>query len=110
MTPRSGGENCYKSKHWPNLNGLAEETVFLSPSWRRRAELRSERENILLDVIGAYDLLLLQGLTSEGALKRLGLNKSRDDLVQELDIETARRLAIPVPPPANPSRNNPRLA
>jgi len=55
------------------------------------AELQSERENILLDVIGAYDLLRWQGLTAERAAHRLGLSKSRDELVQELDAETARR-------------------
>jgi len=98
MTPRSGGENCYISKYWPSLNGTVDESAFLSAPWGQNTEPQSDRENILLDVIGAYDLLLLQGLTAEGALTRLGLRKSRDELVQELDSETARRLAIPLPP------------
>lgn len=105
MTPRSSGENCYKSKYWPGLNGLADESAFLSTSWGQKPEPQSERENILLDVIGAYDLLLLQGLTAEGALTRLGLRKSRDELVRELDAETARRLSIRLPAPTEQPRN-----
>jgi len=92
MTPRPSGENCYKSKYWPSLNGMVDETVFFSAP-------QSDREYILLDVIGAYDLLLLQGLTDAGALTRLGLRKSRDELVRELDAETARRLSIQLPSP-----------
>jgi hypothetical protein len=100
MTPDFGAENCYKSKYWPSLNGLADESSFSSGAWTHNSELQTERESILLDVIGAYDLLLLQGLTAEGASIRLGLLKSRDELVQELDVETARRLAIQLPPPS----------
>jgi len=92
MTPRPYGENSYKSKYWPSLNGMADEAAFFSVTWGQKSEPQSERENILLDVIGAYDLLLMQGLTAERALTRLGLHKSRDELVQELDSETARRL------------------
>jgi hypothetical protein len=83
---------------------MADESASLSAPWVQKAEPQSDRENILLDVIGAYDLLLMQGLTSEGALTRLGLHKSRDELVQELDSETARRLAIPIPPPKEQPR------
>jgi hypothetical protein len=97
MTPHSGGENCYKSKYWPRLNGLTKETTFISAHWSQNSTPQTEREGILLDVIGAYDLLLLQGLTAEGALTRLGLHKTRDELVQELDAETARRLSIQLP-------------
>jgi hypothetical protein len=104
MTPGSGGENCYKSKFWPSLNGMVDESAFLSASWGQKSEPQSDRENNLLDVIGAYDLLLLQGLTADGALTRLGLHKSRDELVQELDLETARRLSILPPPPTEPPR------
>jgi hypothetical protein len=106
MTPRPGGENCYKSMYWPSLNGVTDDTTAFFTSWGKKTESPSERENILLDVIGAYDLLLMQGLTSEGALTRLGLRKSRDELVRELDAETARRLSIPLPPPTNPSRKS----
>jgi hypothetical protein len=105
MTPCSDGEPCYKSKYWPGLNGIADEASLLSASWGPSPEAQSERENILLDVIGAYDLLLLQGLTPAGALTRLGLHKSRNDLVRELDSETARRLAIPISPPTHQPRN-----
>jgi hypothetical protein len=104
MSPRPSGENAYKSKYWPGLNGLAEESAFLSAPWGQMSEPQSERENILLDVIGAYDLLLQQGLTAEGALTRLGLRKSRDELVQELDLETARRVGVQLPPPQDPPR------
>lgn len=93
MTPRPTGENAYKSKYWPSLNGIADDSVFPPNFWERKHEPQSEREIILLDVIGAYDLLLLQGLTAERASRRLGLRKSRDELVRELDFETARRLA-----------------
>ena len=99
MTPHSSGENCYKSKYWPGLNGLEEDSTCLSTLSREKSESQSDREQILLDVIGAYDLLLLHGLTPEGACIRLGLSKSRDDLVQELDSETARRLAVALSPP-----------
>jgi hypothetical protein len=99
VTPSPSGENCYKSKYWPSLNGLSADTTSFSTRWGQKSELQSERENTLLDVIGAYDLLLLQGLTAEGASTRLGLRKSRDELVQELDAETARRLSIQLPPP-----------
>ncbi len=109
MTPRCSGENGYQSKYWPSLNGLADESAFLSAPWGRKSEPQSDRENILLDVIGAYDLLLLQGLTAAGALTRLGLRKSRDDLVQELDSETARRLSIPLPAPTEQPRNSARF-
>ena len=110
MTPRSSGENCYKSKYWPGLNGLVDETTtFRATPWGQKPQPQSERENILLDVIGAYDLLLLQGLTAEGASTRLGLRKSRDEMVRELDAETARRLSIQLPaPPEQPqNRANP---
>ncbi len=99
MTPHCSGEAGYKSKYWPNLNGLVDEYAYLSAPWGQKPEPQSERENILLDVIGAFDLLLLQGLTPERASTRLGLRKSRDDLVQELDSETARRLSIQLPAP-----------
>jgi hypothetical protein len=92
MTPRLSGENAYKSKFWPSLNGLPDEAAFFSVPWGQKSEPQSDRENILLDVIGAYDLLLMQGLSAAGAVTRLGLRKSRDELVQELDSETARRL------------------
>jgi hypothetical protein len=106
MTPRSSGENGYQSKYWPGLNGLADETTtFLSAPWGREPEPQSDRENILLDVIGAYDLLLLQGLTAEGASTRLGLRKSRDELVRELDAETTRRLSIQLPAPTEQPQN-----
>jgi hypothetical protein len=108
MTPDSSRENCYKSKYWPSLNGLTDELTFLSAAWGQKSELQSERENILLDIIGAYDLLLLQGLTAEGASTRLGLRKSRDELVQELDTETARRLATQLAPPADQQPNRAR--
>ena len=108
MTPDLDGKNCYQSKYWPNLNGLAEETAF--PSWGHKSELQSDRENILLDVIGAFDLLLLQGLTAEGAMIRLGLRKSRDELVQELDAETARRLSLQLSLPLEPPRKRARPA
>lgn len=109
MTPRSSGENGYQSKYWPGLNGLTDESAFVSAPWGQKPEPQSDRENILLDVIGAYDLLLLQGLTAEGASTRLGLSKSRDELVRELDAETARRLSIQLPaPPEQPqNRANP---
>jgi hypothetical protein len=77
-------------------------------SWEREAETQSERESILLDVIGAYDLLLLQGLTDQGASVRLGLKKSRDELVRELDAETAQRLAPQIPAAKEPPRNEAR--
>jgi hypothetical protein len=108
MTPRSSGENCYKSKYWPSLNGLADESALLSAPWGQKPEPQSDRENILMDVIGAYDLLLLQGLTAEGASTRLGLRKSRDELVRELDAETARRLSIGLPAPTEQPRNRAR--
>jgi hypothetical protein len=96
MTPRSSeGENAYKSKYWPSLNGMEDE----SAPWAQKSEPQSDRENILLDVIGAYDLLLQQGLSAAGALTRLGLGKSRDQLVEELDSETARRLSFHPPAP-----------
>jgi hypothetical protein len=83
---------------------MADESAFLSGSPTQKVESPGERENILLDVIGAYDLLLMQGLTAEGALHRLGLHKNRDELVRELDSETARRLSIPLPPPTDQPR------
>jgi len=105
MTPDFSGESGYKSKYWPRLNGLEEESSScLSVSWGDQAEPQSDREYILLDVIGAYDLLLLQGLTPEGASLRLGLSKSRDELVQELDSETGRRLSVALSPPAEQPR------
>ena len=104
MTPRQREQNAYQSKYWPSLNGVADESAFLSASWGQKSELQSERENILLDVIGAYDLLLQQGLTAQGASTRLGLRKSRDELIQELDGETARRLAIQLPAPKEQPR------
>ena len=97
MTPR-GGRKAYQSKYWPVLNDLADEASILSMPWGQQSPPRTERENILLDIIGAYDLLLLQGLTDEKVLARLGLRKSRDQLVQELDGETARRLTLPPTP------------
>ncbi len=108
MTPCSGGEPGYKSRYWPCLNGVADETASASGLWGQTPGLQSEREYILLDVIGAYDLLLLQGLTAEGAATRLGLRKSRDELVQELDAETARRLSIQLPAPKEPPRKDTR--
>jgi hypothetical protein len=105
MTPRSSGETGYKSKYWPSLNGLADEAAFLSAPWGQKPEPQSDRENILLDVIGAFDLLLLQGLTAKGASTRLGLSKSRDELVRELDAETARRLSLQLPAPGKQPRN-----
>lgn len=108
MTPRSSGENGYKSKYWPGLNGLADETTSFYARWGQKSEPQSDRENILLDVIGAYDLLLLQGLTAEGASTRLGLRKSRDELVRELDAETARRLSIQLPAPTEQPQNRAR--
>jgi hypothetical protein len=109
MTPHSGAENCYKSKYWPGLNGLADETTtFRSAPWGQKPQPQSDRENILLDVIGAYDLLLLQGLTAEGASIRLGLSKSRDELVRELDAETARRLSIQLTFPMEKPQTGPR--
>lgn len=93
VTPETEGENCYKSKYWPSLNGLTDDFAF----WAAPTELQTERESVLLDIIGAYDLLLLQGLSAGGAATRLGLRKSRDELVQELDAETARRLAVQLP-------------
>jgi len=106
VTPRSGEEPGYKSRYWPYLNGLADDTASASALWAQTPGLQSERENILLDVIGAYDLLLLQGLTAEGAATRLGLRKSRDELVQELDAATAHRLSIQVPAPKKPLRKD----
>lgn len=97
VIPRSSGEDAYKSKYWPNLNGVMDESAVLAAPWGSSAVPQSERETELLDIIGAYDLLLLQGLTDNGALKRLGLNRSRDELVQELDSETARRLSLQLP-------------
>ncbi len=108
MTPRPSGENAYKSKYWPSLNGIEDEAALLSVSWGQNSGLQSDRENILLDVIGAYDLLLQQGLTAAGALTRLGLRKGRDQLVQELDAETARRLSIQLPPPTDPPQERAR--
>ena len=110
MTPRSGEEPGYKSRYWPYLNGLADDTASASALWTQTPGLQSEREHILLDVIGAYDLLLLQGLTSEGAVTRLGLSKSRDELMQGLDAETARRLSIQLPAAKEPSRKSKRPA
>jgi hypothetical protein len=104
MTPRPSGENCYKSTYWPCLNGIADEAAFFSAPWGLMSEPQSDRENILLDVIGAYDLLLQQGLSAAGALTRLGLRKSRDELVQELDSETAHRLSLQIPAPKEPPR------
>lgn len=104
MTPRPSGHNAYQSKYWPVLNGVAEESTIFSAFWGQNAPTRSDRENILLDIIGAYDLLLLQGLTDERALTRLGLHKTRDELVQELDSETARRLSTP----SAPAKESPR--
>jgi hypothetical protein len=109
MIPRSSGETGYKSKYWPSLNGLADESAFPAIPSGQKSELQSERENILLDVIGAFDHLLLQGLTAGGASTRLGLRKSRDELVQELDAETARRLSIQLPAPKEPPRNSARF-
>jgi hypothetical protein len=106
MTPRPGGEPAYKSKYWPSLNGLADDAAFFAAPWGQKSEPQSDRENILLDVIGAYDLLLLQGLTATGALTRLGLHKSRDELVQELDLETGRRLSMRFPAPMEPPRES----
>ena len=83
---------------------MAEESASLSAAWAQKTDSKSERENILLDVIGAYDLLVQQGLTAEGASTRLGLLKSRNELVQELDAETALLLSIPVPQPPGPPR------
>ncbi len=108
MTPHFSGENGYKSKYWPGLNGLADDTTSFYARWGHKPEPQSERENILLDVIGAYDLLLLQGLTADGASTRLGLRKSRDELVRELDSETARRLSIELPTPTEQPRNRAR--
>ena len=93
VTPHCGEKIVYKSKYWPRLNGLEEENPLAWANWPQSPEMQNERENILLDVIGAYDLLLLQGLTAERAAMRLGLSKSRDELVQELDAETALRLS-----------------
>jgi hypothetical protein len=86
------------------LNGLVEDNVFTSTPWAQKPELQTERETILLDVIGAYDLLLMQGLTAEGAATRLGLSKSRDELVRELDSETSRRLSVQLPPTSRPAQ------
>jgi hypothetical protein len=97
MTPCSEGNCAYKSKYWPGLNGMAEESALFSAPWGQKSSPQSERENTLLDVIGAYDLLRLQGLTAERALFRLGLHKNRDDLVRELDSETALRLSVQPP-------------
>jgi hypothetical protein len=94
MTPRLRAESAYQSKYWARLNGTVEDSVFLEAERELLAEFQSERENTLLDVIGAFDLLRWQGLTAERAAQRLGLSKTRDDLVQELDTETARRLAL----------------
>lgn len=96
VTPHTSGESGYKSRYWPGLNGLEDDSALLSCPWGQKSEPQSDRENILLDVIGAYDLLRLQGLTPEGASIRLGLRKSRDELVQELDGETARRRSVPL--------------
>jgi hypothetical protein len=97
------------SRYWPNLNGLADESSLLAAPWGVKSRPQTERENILLDIIGAYDLLLLQGLTEEHVLKRLGLRKSRDELVRELDGETGQRLALePVSlPPTRLPRERP---
>jgi len=104
MSPHGGRDNAYQSKYWPALNGLANnDTVFLA-TWVQKSLPQSERESALLDVIGAFDLLLLQGLTAERAMARLGLRKTRDELVQELDSETARRLSTQPPP----TRDQPR--
>jgi hypothetical protein len=91
------------------LNGLEEDAVFSAAPWTQQPELQTEREITLLDVIGAYDLLILQGLTTEGARTRLGLSKSRDELVQELDAETARRLSIQLPAPPERSRGRRKM-
>lgn len=109
MTHRPGTENCYKSKYWPSLNGLTDESAFAGIVWEGQPEPRTERENTLLDVIGAYDLLVLQGLSAQGALTRLGLHKSRDQLVQELDSETARRLSLRLMPPPEQQPKSARL-
>jgi hypothetical protein len=103
MTPRPEGASAYLSKYWPSLNGPTDETTPFAAS-ALRPELQSERESALLDVIGAYDLLLLQGLTAKRTAARLGLSKTRDELVQELDAETTRRLAIPIPAAKEPPR------
>ena len=109
MTPHADGAKAYQSKYWPNLNGMTDDSAIVYSPWGQKSELQSERENILLDVIGAYDLLLLQGLTAQGAATRLGLIKNRDDLVQELDGETARRLAIQLPATTEQPRKGARL-
>jgi hypothetical protein len=105
ITPCPDGEISYKSKYWPGLNGMADEAALPPVTWGPTPESQNERENTLLDVIGAYDLLLMQGLTPIGALTRLGLHKSRDELVWELDCETAHRLAIPFATPTELPRN-----
>jgi hypothetical protein len=96
--PSANMENSYKSRFWPDLNGVIEDS-FVPAHHQTRVDDQSDREIILLDVIGAYDLLLLQGLTPEKAVQRLGLSRSRDDLVQELDKETERRLSNAPPSP-----------
>lgn len=110
VTPYSGAKIGYKSKYWPSLNGLEEEPAYSWAAWSQPPEMQSERENILLDVIGAYDLLVLQGLSAQGATTRLGLSKSRDELVQELDAETALRLSIQLAQPTEVSQQHPKLA
>ena len=108
MLPRSCGENAYQSKYWPCLNGVLDDAAVLAAPWGQTGQPQTERESVLLDVIGAYDLLLLQGLTDKGALKRLGLSKSRDELVRELDAETGRRLSIQISAATEPMRKESR--
>ncbi len=83
---------------------MADESAIFSAFWGPSSDTHSDRENTLLDVIGAYDLLRMQGLTAEKALARLGLHKSRDALVEELDAETARRLSVQPHLPTDPPR------
>jgi hypothetical protein len=78
---------------------MADEATLLAAPWGELSAPQTDREVMLLDVIGAFDLLLLHGLTTEGALRRLGLRKTRDELVRELDVETSRRLTILQPAP-----------
>jgi hypothetical protein len=51
------------------LNGLVEDNVFTSTPWAQKPELQTERETILLDVIGAYDLSVQLPPTSRPAQK-----------------------------------------
>ena len=91
MTPLAKNEGAYQSRFWPSLNGLMDEGLAWM-IWDEQSEQKTERETILLDVIGAYDLLIMQGLPPEKAHNRLGLTRNRDELVWELDLETARRI------------------